>query len=561
MPQIDTRIQQLDVLPLTKYYMDQLNLYALFDKYIPNTNGLDVNPAQVLCMMVLNIVNARKPLYRIEEWLENYLDGVTEERIEAKKYNDDRLARTLDSLFEADRGSLMAEVSKMAIDVHALELEKVHNDTTSITFSGAYETPSDGAVQPKRGFNKDHRPDSKQIVFGLNISEDGHVPLSFQLYDGNQADVSTHQPNWDGLRKLLGTDDFIYVADSKLCALDTLSHIADAGGLFITVMPRNFKEVKGFLERVREGEDVQWQHDYEKPNSRKKTANITYRIHEGETCRDGYRILWIHSSTKASQEKNARENQLKKAEEELDKIATKLNTYNLKTREQIEIRVEKLLVRCHRLMRVDILERRKAERVKLGPGRPGVNSHYEEREIVTYQIQCSRDKDAITRAQRTDGLFPLVDNTDLPPVDVLQTYKMQPYLEKRFHTTKSVLEVAPVFIKTPRRIEAMMFLYFIALMLVSLMERNIRGQMANKNIDSLPIRPSGLKTKAPTWENLQHFFRNVHLAMVVQGRNILSTSVKGIGPLHDLLLQLLKVPRSIYEGITEQWWMFSKPHG
>ena len=52
MPPINTHIQQLDVLPLTKYYMDQLNLYKLFDKYVPNS-GADVKPAQVLCMMVL----------------------------------------------------------------------------------------------------------------------------------------------------------------------------------------------------------------------------------------------------------------------------------------------------------------------------------------------------------------------------------------------------------------------------------------------------------------------------------------------------------------------------
>jgi transposase len=560
MSQIDARIQQLDVLPLTKYYMDQLNLYKLFDKYVPN-NGADIEPAQVLCMMVLNIVAARKPLYRIEGWLENYLDGVTEERIEATKYNDDRLARTLDRLFEADRGSLMAEVSKMAIDVHSLELEKVHNDTTSITFSGAYETPSNGAVQPKRGFNKDHRPNSKQIVFGLNITEDGHVPLSFQLYDGNQADVSTHQANWGGLRKLLEKDDFIYVADSKLCALKTLFHIADAGGLFITVMPRNFKEVKGFLDRVREGEDIQWQHSYQKSNSRKKTEKITYRIHEGESCRDGYRMLWVYSSTKAYQELKARDTQLKKAEVELDKIAGKLNTYNLKTREQIETRVKKLLARCNGFMRVDIIEQRQTNRVKLGPGRPGVNSQYQEREIITYQIQWTQDKAEIAKAQRTDGLFPLVDNTKLSPVDVLVTYKNQPYLEKRFHTTKSVLEVAPVFLKTPRRIEAMMFLYFIALMLVSLMERKIRGQMQNDNIDSLPIRPSGLKTKMPTWENLQYFFRNVHLTIVIQDERILATRVKGISPLHALLLRLLKVPRSIYEQLSDRWWLFAMHNG
>jgi hypothetical protein len=49
------------------------------------------------------------------------------------------------------------EVSKMALEVHALEVERVHNDTTSITFAGAYERPGRGAVGPKVGFNKDHR--------------------------------------------------------------------------------------------------------------------------------------------------------------------------------------------------------------------------------------------------------------------------------------------------------------------------------------------------------------------------------------------------------------------
>jgi len=76
-------------------------------------------------------------------------------------------------------------------------------------------------------------------------------------------------------------------------------------------------------------------------------------------------------------------------------------------------------------------------------------------------VQCTkprlawhRDVDAIAKDARTDGLFPLVDHTDLDAPDVLLTYKMQPYLEKRFATKKSVLGVAPVFLKKPQRIEA-----------------------------------------------------------------------------------------------------------
>ena len=43
-------------------------------------------------------------------------------------------------------------------------------------------------------------------------------PLSFKLFDGNTNDDVTHIPNWNGLRTLLEKEDFIYVADCKLCS-------------------------------------------------------------------------------------------------------------------------------------------------------------------------------------------------------------------------------------------------------------------------------------------------------------------------------------------------------
>ena len=86
------------------------------------------------------------------------------------------------------------------------------------------------------------------------------------------------------------------------------------------------------------------------------------------------------------------------------------------------------------------------------------------------------------KISRTDGIFPLVTNTDLAPVDVLKKYKEQPYLEKRFNTLKSITEIAPVFLKLPHRIEAMLFLYFIALMVIALIEREIRKNMLEEAI-------------------------------------------------------------------------------
>jgi transposase len=554
---MDTKVKPVEVLPLVKYYMEQLGLARLFDKFVPNRNGAEVAPSQVLCLLVMNIMVSAKPLYRVEEWLHDYLDGVTEERVEAGKYNDDRLGRSLDLLFVADRASFLTEVSAKAIVVHQLETETIHNDSTSVTFLGAYDADDPKAVTITHGYNKDHRPDCKQIVFGLNITGDGHVPLGYQLYDGNQADVTTHIPNWQHLRELLDREDFVYVADSKLCAEENLRTIAANGGRFITVVPRNLREVKDFLERVGNGEDIVWQYRHEVPDSRKQGRMQTYRIHVGEVMDEGARILWVHSTAKARLEQNNREQRIGKAVRALEKVAAGLNQRFLKTREQIEAALKQATKGAGAYLSVTLHEVRTTERVQVGRGRPGPNTRYEDTEQIRYRLEWRRDETEILRAQRTDGLFPLTDNTALDPVEVLSTYKNQPYLEQRFSTKKSVLNVAPVFLKSPRRIEAIMFLYFIALMLVSLIERRMRLEMQAQHIERLPLRPAGMQTKKPTWRTIMDSFHGVHLVTIARSGKVLQTALKGLSELRRQILTLLKVPIAIYTKLCDGWWMFA----
>ena len=124
------------------------------------------------------------------------------------------------------------------------------------------------------------------------------------------------------------------------------------------------------------------------------------------------------------------------------------------------------------------------------------------------------------------------------------------------YTAKSILNVAPVFLKKPRRIEAITFLYFIALMIVSLMERNIRKNMAEEKVEKLPILPSGMNTKRPTWNNINYFFQNVHLSLVENQGQIIQTILKGVTRLHEIVLQLMGVSSSAYTTIQDRWWLF-----
>lgn len=553
---MDTKIKQVDVLPVVKHYLTELRLHDLFDKHVPNNKAFQIKPAQVLCMMIMNIVVAAKPLYKVDEWLLDYLDGKAEHIDNAAKYNDDRLARCLDELFYADRHSLMTEASIAAIKVHELETKRIHNDSTTVSFAGAYDHQDPDAVQLKFGHNKDNRPDYKQIVFGLNITEDGHVPITYQTFNGNQADVTTHVSNWGNLREFLATEDFVYTADSKLCSEENLHYIEKNDGKFITIMPRNRKEASSFRERLQKGEKINWQPAYTTEHSRKKGQLITYQAYAEERSWEGYRIVWIHSSSKENQDRHTRERRISKAEENLEQLLPKLNEYYLKSKERIEKAISQACKGVADFVDVEILENKATQRVKIGPGRPGPNSNYEDRELITYSIQWCRNETVIEQASKIDGIFPLITNTTLSAADVLKTYKKQPFLEKRFYTKKSVLEVAPVFLKKNRRIEAMMFLYFISLMIVSLIERNIRRQMVEEQIEDLPILPARMKTKKPTWNNIRYFFRNVHLALIIEGDRVLQSTVKGATELHHRLLKLLKVSPNAYDNLQDGWWNF-----
>ncbi|WP_321417588.1 IS1634 family transposase [uncultured Desulfobacter sp.] len=251
MEQFEAQFNQVDVLPMVKHYMDELHLFNLFTKYVPGAPNSLAEHAESLCVLTANIICENKPLYKIQDWLAKYSDDLAAEPVEAKLFNDDRLARSLSALFEADRHSLMTEASANAIATHDLLTDEVHNDSTTVTFIGKYDNPDPQAVKLKHGHNKDFRPDCKQVVFGLNITSDGHVPLSYELFDGNTCDDVTHIPNWNGLRALLGKEQFIYVADCKLCGQDNLDHIDKNGGLFITIVPKGRKEVKLFYQYLK----------------------------------------------------------------------------------------------------------------------------------------------------------------------------------------------------------------------------------------------------------------------------------------------------------------------
>ena len=555
MKQFETRFKQVDVFPMVKHYMDELDLYNLFKKYVPAAQDSLADHAESLCILTANIICDNKPLYKVKEWLSNYSDGIVDEPLEANLFNDDRLARALSALFHADRHSLMTEVSSNSISVHKLLTDEIHNDSTTVTFIGNYKNPDPDAVKLKHGHNKDFRPDCKQLVFGLNITSDGHVPLSYKLFDGNTTDDVTHIPNWNGLRTLLEKEDFIYVADCKLCSHKNLTHIAQNGGLFITIVPKDRKEVKKFLKQLKT-DDLQFKDAYQVESSRKKGKVNIFKTYEADRTKEGFRIIWVHSSSKQQDDQARRQKKIDKAVEALKELSPKLNAYHLKTKKEIRAAVDSICKGVKDFLDVKILTERKQVKVKISPGRPSLKSVYKNKWEFKYSLQWELNQQALLQASKTDGLFPLITNTTLEACEVLKKYKSQPFLEKRMYTKKTVLEVAPVFLKKEKRIEAILFLYFVALMIVSLIERKIRMNMVKANIEKLPILPQAMNSKKPTWNNIRYFFRNVHYSQIIQDGVCIQSMVKGLSDLHKQVNRLLDVPKSVYKNLQPNWWQF-----
>jgi transposase len=555
MDQFETRFKQVDVLPMVKHFMDGLDLFNLFKKYVPAAPDSLADHAESLCILTANIICDNKPLYKVKEWLAKYSDGIVDEPVEANLFNDDRLARALCALFIADRHSLMTEVSCNAVRVHQLLTDDIHNDSTTVTFIGNYRNPDPDAVKLKHGHNKDFRPDCKQVVFGLNITSDGHVPLSYKLFDGNTPDDVTHIPNWNGLRTLLEKEDFIYVADCKLCSHKNLTHIAKNGGFFITIVPKDRKEVKQFLKQIKSN-DIEWKDAYHIESSRKKGKVNIYKTYEADRTKKGFRIIWVHSSSKQKDDQARRQKKIDKAVAALEALSPKLNAYHLKTKKEIKAAVDRVCKGVKGFLDVKILTERKQIKVKVSPGRPSLKSVYKNKWEFKHSIQWELNKQALAEASKTDGIFPLTTNTALQACEVLRKYKSQPFLEKRMYTKKTVLQVAPVFLKKEKRIEAMLFLYFVALMIVSLIERKIRMNMAKENIVKLPILPQGMNTQKPTWNNIRYFFRNILYSEIIRDGVCIQSMVKGLRDWHEQINRLLEVPGSVYKNLQDDWWQF-----
>jgi transposase len=243
---------------------------------------------------------------------------------------------------------------------------------------------------------------------------------------------------------------------------------------------------------------------------------------------------------------------VQRAVESLEDLAQKLQSPRTRYRQEEKVRraVDKCLAKCgakewitYKVMALEeerfLQERR---------GRPGPDTGYRRVVKVRLHLTFAPDATKLEEAARLDGIFPVVTNDrTLTDAEVLKAYKRQANIEKRFSQLKTQFQITPVFLKSTERVVALLTVYYLALLIQALIERELRRGMAKDERKALPIYPEERDCRAPTARRALDLFDNI-------GRHELTTPGSGapavfpteLSDHQQLVLQLLGISREAY---------------
>jgi transposase len=559
------RSEKIGALPILNHFIQQLRLEELLREHLPpEDKRVKVPAAKALLVLLRNLLISREPLYGMGEWAAGYapdLLGLTLD--ELTTLSDDGVGRALGCLFRSEQGAFVLAVVRQTVRRFEVTLRQLHNDSTTITFHGKYEDAAEEDLRGGRptlaitwGHNKDHRPDLKQLVYILTLSEDGGVPVHFRAASGNTTDDQTHVETWKLLCEVAGRSDFLYVADSKLATTDNMAYLHQHRGRFLTVLPRTRSEDKDFRQSLRQGK-VSWQTVYEKIDEEDdgnppKILDRFSAARQPATTAEGYRLLWYHSTRKAELDALARVNHLQRATRELDELRDRLHSPRTRFRQRDTVvkAVEEILRsrEVQEWISVTIEERLEERYRQERRGRPTKDTRYVKQVLTRFELSYQIDYARIAEDQQCDGVFPLVTNVlELSQREVLLVYKRQPVIEKRFSQLKTDFRVAPVYLKDVSRIQSLLCVYFLVLLVEALLERELRQAMQREGIDSLPLYPEDRPCRRPTARRVIDLFDDIYRHTLPSPHGAPLVFVTELSKLQRRVLKLLRIPMDPYQ--------------
>ena len=138
---LELRSYDVGALPLLKRVFERMQLERILREHLPKDDPrTELATVTALLVLFANLLLAREPIYGVGEWAALFppdLLGLRERDL--PRIHDDRLGRCLDRMFEGIGPTLIMAVVRRVIREFAISLDELHNDSTTVSFYGAYD--------------------------------------------------------------------------------------------------------------------------------------------------------------------------------------------------------------------------------------------------------------------------------------------------------------------------------------------------------------------------------------------------------------------------------------
>jgi transposase len=480
--------KRLGALPACAHFLRRLDVAGIIDGLCPVRDVAHLTHGQVLEALIANRLSSPAPLFKVARWAQQWaVEDVF--GIHADFLNDDRIARALDAI-APHLDELIGSIGAKAITEFGIDASRCHWDMTSVSLYGAYESPDSDYPVVRFGHPKDRRTDLKQIQAGLAVTGDGGIPVTHRAFSGGAAEVSQVTGAMTALRKIARRPDLLLVGDSKLLTYDNVAAMTAEGVHFLA--PAAAASVDRAVYAALDLESAAIvEYTAERDADKPADQRAAYRVLEDEFTWKGrrkkdpaltMRRILVHSSANATGQRKARDKKLARAREDLEKIQRNLGTRHYPDAKKVTDTVAVIATkrRVTAYLHTD---------VGTGPdGKP--------------TLAWSFDQAAINAEMAVDGWYALLTNL---PADqatapqVLLHYKGQGAVERRYSHVKGPFAIAPMFLQNNRRIAALITVICLALLVFSLIERQVRQALGDQRT-MRGLQPGSNQALRPTGE-------------------------------------------------------------
>ena len=489
-------------LALAYPYLRRLGVAERIGEVVTKGRQREIPTGQVIEVLVLNRLSLRpSAISKIGAW-------ATTQAVEevygvvGADLNDDRLGRALDDI-HPHLTDLWAAIVLDGAQTYGVRLEQLHSDVTRLAFEGDYAdvpTATDNGQPLARityGYTGRDDPTRKQVTLSLSVAADGGVPTWYQLADGSAADTRAYLAHLAAVRQHLKLDQPLVVGDSKLITRPNILGFCRVGARFLGPTSLTAADRDVLLSLWEAGRSME-RLDPLAPDQ-PPAAGRYWGLEFGEVLADpekntAYRLrrLFVQSLDDRVAARHQRAKDLAKAHAALCTLKRRLSRPAYRDRSLVERKVTEAVAKVVAYLHVSVVDTERG-----------------------LDVQWTLDHNQLAVDATFDGIYCLLTNEAAATADapaLLRAYKDQSKVERRFRAVKQPpIQVRPLWLHQPQRIESLVFVVMVALYLFALIEREARRVVAASGQVFTGLRPDKRDHLPVTAERLFEVFAPLSL--------------------------------------------------